>query len=699
MTVPGTDAVQPLGWREPILKHFTPEIAEATRLTIVGDPDQLLSEEEILSALSESGFDVIPFVDQIAFRFAYEARYRQIWDRGETTNLVVVLRSPSGDIDALPYDLLEQAREQARCLTFSIADIFPSLVPNIVLALDRTCFDAIYAAHGGDDGTRLGRNASMDFVLRHVFKITPELITEPADLMRVLLRRHYRGEAFPAVLDKRFIHLLSTGSGWKDWPLETIVPNRAAFLEFLDERWPHFVERSISHKEGEVAEPTPISGLKHPGPVDIPFGHDDVKVYIDNLFQEGQLTPVAAFQADDMPEPWMRVGASGEGGADHTERFARLFARLRESLPTDSDGHRTWIEYARLWAEWSALRWDIGDSDIGIPTGDCEELHDLIEMVFADWMRSHYPSLHNLSPFLRPAMVHHIPQHMAHHFTATGAAAAGSGSPKKHALIVVDGMAVDQWVVLRDALVKQLGASARIEEDGAFAWVPTLTGVSRQAIFSGTAPMFFANSLGSTSKEKTHWTRFWEDRGAKRVEVGYVREGKDQSDEDFLAEVTKVSEHPKMRMLGIVVGKIDQSMHGIKTGSAGLHAIVRDWAKSGAMANLLEVLLDDGYDITITSDHGNIHGRGIGKPQVGVVADERGERAHVFVDELTREKVAAEYPEAIVWPQVGLPDNWHVLLAPGRGAFVAKGRQTVGHGGISMEEVIVPFVKLTRIET
>ena len=162
------------------------------------------------------------------------------------------------------------------------------------------------------------------------------------------------------------------------------------------------MERSISHKEGEVAEPTPISGLKHPGPVDIPFGHDDVKVYIDNLFQEGQLTPVAAFQADDMPEPWMRVGASGEGGADHTERFARLFARLRESLPTDSDGHRTWIEYARLWAEWSALRWDIGDSDIGIPTGDCEELHDLIEMVFADWMRSHYPSLHNLSPFLRP---------------------------------------------------------------------------------------------------------------------------------------------------------------------------------------------------------------------------------------------------------------------------------------------------------
>lgn len=40
-----------LGWREPILSHFTPEIAAATRLTIASDPDHLLAEQEILDAL------------------------------------------------------------------------------------------------------------------------------------------------------------------------------------------------------------------------------------------------------------------------------------------------------------------------------------------------------------------------------------------------------------------------------------------------------------------------------------------------------------------------------------------------------------------------------------------------------------------------------------------------------------------------
>ena len=47
---------------------------------------------------------------------------------------------------------------------------------------------------------------------------------------------------------------------------------------------------------------------------------------------------------------------------------------------------------------------------------------------------------------------------------------------------------------------------------------------------------------------------------------------------------------------------------------------------------------------------------------------------------------------------MGLPDDWRTLLAPGRGAFVPEGKHTVGHGGIAMEEVIVPFVKIVRRE-
>src|SRR3954462_11123087 len=94
-------------WREGILKHFQPKIS---RLTLVADPDGLLTEEGMLSAIRERGFDLIPFDDSIAFRFAYESNYRSIWDKGQKSDLVVVLRSAEQKLSRLPFDLLKAGR-------------------------------------------------------------------------------------------------------------------------------------------------------------------------------------------------------------------------------------------------------------------------------------------------------------------------------------------------------------------------------------------------------------------------------------------------------------------------------------------------------------------------------------------------------------------------------------------------------------
>src|SRR5258708_36070203 len=96
-----------VNWRDHILKHFQPKIS---RLTLVADPDGLLTEEGMLSAIRERGFDLIPFEDPIAFRYAYEAKYRSIWDQGLPTDLVVVLRSEEQRLESLPYDLLKAGR-------------------------------------------------------------------------------------------------------------------------------------------------------------------------------------------------------------------------------------------------------------------------------------------------------------------------------------------------------------------------------------------------------------------------------------------------------------------------------------------------------------------------------------------------------------------------------------------------------------
>jgi len=174
-------------WRDQVLKEFTPQVA---RLTLVADPDGLLLEEGILHGIRERGFELIPFEDHVTFRYAYESKFRSRWDNGEHTDLVVVLRSPSSDLYSLPYDLLQAGRR----LSFNLGDLFPNLSYPVVAALDAQDLDALFRAQIQHTPGNMGDNATKEFALRHVFGIAPELINQPSDLLRVLLRRHYQGK-------------------------------------------------------------------------------------------------------------------------------------------------------------------------------------------------------------------------------------------------------------------------------------------------------------------------------------------------------------------------------------------------------------------------------------------------------------------------------------------------------------------------
>ena len=161
-------------WRDQILKVFTPQVA---RLTLVADPDGLLLEEGTLHGIRERGFELIPFEDHVAFRYAYESKFRSRWDHGEHTDLVVVLRSPSSDLNYLPYDLLQAGRR----LSFNIGDLFPNLSYPVVAALDRGDLDALFRAQLQHTPGNMGDNATKEFALRHVFEIAPELIKQHVD--------------------------------------------------------------------------------------------------------------------------------------------------------------------------------------------------------------------------------------------------------------------------------------------------------------------------------------------------------------------------------------------------------------------------------------------------------------------------------------------------------------------------------------
>ncbi len=675
-------------WRDPILERFAPELAEVARLTVALDPDLLLTEQGVLDGIRDRGFEVIPFEDPVAFRFAYESRYRQVWDRGERTTVVVVLRTRQAVAEALPFDLLAQARRDARLLSFSIAELFPNLDPRVVASLERSDLDRLYCAQEEVRPERLGENDTADFVLRHVFDVASELVRSEPDLLKLLLRRHYRRLGVPALLDDRLLHQLECSGRWKAWPLRAIVPDRAAFLAFLQERWPRFVQSRVEAPDAAEEESAPCT-LRFEGPVSLPFDHDDVRVYVDNLFVEGHLSPTDIVSKGQVGSQWLAVGVTGDPARDDLDRWRRLLDRVERELPGEIATSGEWIRTAQLWAEATALRWRLPADSLVEQGPRLEAVHDRIEAAFESWMQRHYASLHNVSYLPRPVMVHQI-AHYLDHVRRKGLPGPGAG---KIALVVVDGLALDQWVLLRDDL---MATGIPVDDGAAFAWVPTLTAVSRQAIFAGDPPLYFSPSIGGTHKEEAHWRRFWDDRGTPRSEVAYVKQGSQADEAAFLAEVREAAERPRCRVLGVVVGTIDQAMHGSPMGTGGLHASVRHWSEQGRFRALVTVLLEAGFEVTLTADHGNIQGTGMGKPNVGAIADERGERVHVFRDDGTRERVRRDFEATIVWPQIGLPEDYRPLIAAGRRVFLPPEKTAVAHGGIAMEEVIVPLATIRR---
>ena len=633
-------------WRNQVLEEV---MSADSRLVVVFDPDDILQEEKLLMAIRDSGYEVIPYSDPVAFRYTYESAYRQRWDSGEETKNVV-LQIKSTDRGKVPYDLLKAGKE----VSIGINQIFPKLSYPIVEKLGKPCFDELYPAYMGYEGERLGDGRTNEFILEKVYGIRPDEIKTDVDLFRTLLELHYRRVEIPEILREYILDRLKNTDMIR-FPLKSLFSSEV-FFRFLQEKWGEFLRVTAAGEDFEI-----------------PFGDTDLRVYIDTLFLEGQLKPVEFAEHHTLPE-WTKVGVVIDPSSDARRRFEQLLTRLKEKLPDKHSRYTDWQHTARVWAEVVYLRYNL---ERGVYE-EFEKLHVHIESLFEEWILRNYGTLSNQPYLPRPVMVHHIPHYIA------------SKANEKVALIIIDGLAMDQWLIIRDELKHEL----YFEENLVYAWVPTLTSISRRSIFAGEPPQYFENTLLDTNKEERDWMRFWKDNDHRLEEVSYKR-GIKLSDP---GEVDQILNDPRRRILGLVVNTVDEFMHHAQMGTREMHRQVRAWVREGYLKELINKLLDGGFAVYITADHGNVCATGKGEPNEGVLVEQRGKRSRVYDNPTFVKRAAKAFPESIRWSDEYLTPKYPVLIADGLTAFAREGEKVVAHGGISVEEVLVPFIRVSRGE-
>src|SRR5690606_12866509 len=135
----------------------------------------------------------------------------------------------------------------------------------------------------------------------------------------------------------------------------------------------------------------------------------------------------------------------------------------------------------------------------------------------------------------------------------------------------------DQWVQVRESLVKACD-KLMFNELSCFAWLPTLTSVSRQALFSGLRPREFPDDIESTSREPVYWKRFWQDQGVRPSDVYFQKSIK--RNDDLPALEDKLSS-PSVKVAGLVVDTVDEIIHGAVLGKQGVATQIANWCESG----------------------------------------------------------------------------------------------------------------------
>ncbi len=618
-------------WRDDIVKQFP---LHGPLLTTVEDRDDLLREELLQQRLREHGYELTWYEDPIAFRLAYERDFRAKWDDCGSPRLAIVWHGSSEELRSLPFDVEARARR----LRFSLADMFPRLDANIVGQLDRKYLDTLYSAARHTTPSYRSERETKEYLLKHVFRIVPEIIQSPSELTRVLLRRTAEDQRVPEILEQHLLGVLKSAAEFRNWPLESIVADSRAFLDFLQQQWRFFLAK----------EPRVL----------VPFGHSDVKPMVRDLFAEGVLRPEP--WDSDLPEPWAAFGIE----RDVSARVDRLRELIEQQLPEPGCSHADWLSYAQRWGQYLHA------------TESGWTLRAQVNERFSAWLRTRYAGLHNLaaSP---PVMVHRIAPWLRRRRSEC----------ERIALIVVDCLSFELWSILKATLIE-----FRVIEHATFAWVPTLTSISRQAIFSGKRPYEFAASIETTSREETAWHEFWAADHLTRREVLYWKES--DSEENLAGFMTAVSEN-RPKIAGVVVGSVDEIAHGMRLGESGLKQQVRQWAERRYIYRMVNFLLQNSYSVVLASDHGNIEAKGCGRLNEGVLPGMRGERVRVYPTELSCGEAAARSPGASAWPPIGLPESFFPLVAPYGRAFVKQQDCIVSHGGAALEEVIVPLLEVS----
>lgn len=638
-------------WREKIIKQIS---TQSSHFIIVQDKEKILTEEEIMNDLIENRYYVIRYENSVEFRYIYEQKVR---GKENISNVLVIVYE---DI-SLPYEY----EKEAISIKLDMQSIFPKFSSKIMSKMGRETFDDLYTLHQSYRGND-SEYETLNFIVKNYYKIPYDIINTEIELYKSLLSIHHEIGDLPEVISNFLYKKWVKNYLFSDLPLKELIRYSSAFYKYVEKEWEKLVLSLFNSNVDTIEDPNQVK-LKNP------LRDKELRWQVNELFLEGKLNKVTGVNVAKIPE-WMHFGIDKANLNEDVHVKIDYLKKEIENLLMNAERYSDWLKIIYLLAEYHYYSL-INDKSY-------DDIFTEVNNRFQLWILEKYHSLTSMPPYPRAQMSHHVPHVINHNKKAD----------EKIALIVLDGMSYGQWVYIKNKLQS---SKLSFEDYGIFSWVPTLTSVSRQSIFSGKIPLKFAKSITTTNLEEKKWKAFWEEQGILSQYVSYQRGlGTEKYNKSNLNGLKR----KQTKVYGLVIDAIDQFSHNATLGEKSVMSDLNIWLDEGYLKETLNDLHEEGFTVYITSDHGNTSAVGIGRVSEGVLVDQKGERVRIYSDDTLYSSSAKKIP-ALQWSNVGLPDDYYVLLSKYNEAFVPKNKRVITHGGISIEEVIVPFIKVNFSST
>ena len=287
---------------------------------------------------------------------------------------------------------------------------------------------------------------------------------------------------------------------------------------------------------------------------------------------------------------------------------------------------------------------------------------------------------------------------------------------EKVAVLVIDNLRYDQWKMVEPIFSKYF---KKEEEKIIFTILPTATHYARNAFFSGLLP----------SEIEKKFPQFWkseEDEGGKNMfekellETNLKRLGK-----NIKWSYTKITNLEAGKRLNdqfnqmkdndanfIVYNFVDMLSHArtemevireLASDEAAYRSITVSWLEHSPLLDIIKKIADAGIKLIITTDHGTIK---VNSP-IKIVG-ERNTNSNLRyklgrgLNYNAKEVFTVNNPQDAFLPKVRMSTEY--VFAKGQDFFVYPNnynhfanyyQNTFQHGGISMEEVLIPYVVLS----